>query len=68
MSSTERARLHRDRKARGILAMVQIEVTEGLVRRLIVDDWLEAEDDDEIHLNRETISEALGEMLNAYAA
>ena len=60
----------RDRQRRRVLATVplQVEVTEGLVRRLVADGWLEAEDNGEIRLSRETISKALGEMLDDYAA
>ncbi len=54
--------------ARGVVAVVQIAITEDLVRRLIEDGWITHEDDDEIRLSKETISEALGDMLDDYAA
>ena len=66
--STDRVRRHRDRRARGISAVVHVEVTEPMVWRLADEGYLVNEgSDDEMRISRKAISAALSRMLKAWA-
>lgn len=65
---TERARRHRDRKARGVLLLERVEVTEPLLRKLVWDGFIESElRNGNTHINKEHIGPAIQRMLSEYA-
>lgn len=62
-----RSRRHRERKRRGAY-VVQVEVNEAVVRKLVVDGWIKArKNGEEIRVSRQVISEALGTMLQEWS-
>jgi len=60
--STERVHRHRERRRRGVLAVVPVEVTEGVVHQLIRAGWLDAGAREKIE-----VGGAISEMLAAMA-
>lgn len=68
VTGAERVRCHRERRERGILCVVPVEVSEQLVRRLINEGWLEGQDQSgSVRVSRKEIGEALNEMLADWA-
>ena len=67
-ASRDRMRRHRERRQRGVQALVQIEVTEPLVCELIAQGWIETHDDDgKVRVTRKGIGAALSAMLADWA-
>jgi hypothetical protein len=69
MTGAVRTRRWRDRQARGIRAIVQVEVTENLVQHLISDGWLSAtKEGDNVTVKRDSIEPAINAMLTKWSA
>jgi len=69
-TSTERVNRHRERRRRGVLAVVPVEVTDDLVRELIKEGWLGfSVGNVEVTpgVVASAISEAISEMLDTWA-
>ena len=68
-TSAERMRRHRDRKRRGVLAIVPVEINEQGIRALITKGWLDYRRDQngDIQVSKAEFPDALGEMLSEWA-
>ena len=68
-TSAERMLRHCDRKRRGVLAVVTVELEEPVVRALISKGWLDYRRDQsgDIQVSKATFPDALGEMLSEWA-
>ena len=62
-------RRHRDRKRRGVIAVVAVELAEPIVTALITKGWLDYRRDQSggIQISKATLLDALGEMLTDWA-
>jgi hypothetical protein len=68
MTGAARTRLWRDRQARGIRTVVQVEVTDNLVRKLVSEDWLSvSREGDGVTVKREGIELAINAMLTKWS-
>lgn len=68
LNSTERVQRHRERRQRGVKAVVLVEVTDDLVRELVRRDWLVPNGaGDKIKVTTSTLSAVLSQMLDTWA-
>ena len=67
MTAAERMRVHRDRKRRGVVAVVPVEITMDAVQGMIEAGVLTTETNDqgEIRIPREEIARAVQEIISA---
>jgi len=67
-TAAERTRRFRARRARGVVALHQIEITELLVRQLLADGYIPAQQrDGTTHVSRDDLPAALDAMIASYA-
>ena len=67
ITSTDRVRHHRDRRNRGVVAVVQVELTEAAVYRLADEGYLDGGNGDEFRTSKKAISEALSVMMRDWS-